>query len=275
MEIWQFQKIPFNVDPLVIAYVSVTSVCWVNENHLQILLTQGVVTKTWIWTHCSVKAKADLPVALKRPGFCSGFSHWHSESLDSCVPRAQRVFLGTGNVMGFSSHHSHFVTLLLQFWKGKGMIFTVWRLIWSIESPPAPQGSHGWEWIVDALFGSDWSSRWDQPLWLCHVTSVETTSLSCPPAASSLSFILHPWDLQLSCLLGQPHCSPFVRWWVGLRSHDSIAVISISSNDHHLFCSVQHSWELNAGPRTNSLSLSLPTLCHIPLHGPDHHAHYT
>lgn len=57
MKIWQFQKIPFNADALVIASVSVAFVSWVNENHLQILLTQGVVTETWIWAPCSVKAK--------------------------------------------------------------------------------------------------------------------------------------------------------------------------------------------------------------------------
>ena len=46
-------------------------------------------------------------------------------SLVVCVHRARRVFMGTGNVMFFSSRHSHFVTLLFQFWECQGMIFIV------------------------------------------------------------------------------------------------------------------------------------------------------
>lgn len=89
----------------------------------------------------------------------------------------------------------------------------------------------------------------------------------------SLIYTAFLWFVVLFAGTATLQC-PFVRW-VGLSSHDLIAVISISSqwSPPILQCSTR--WELNTGPLTNSLALSLPTLGHIPLHGPGHHTHYT
>lgn len=82
--------------------------------------------------------------------------------------------------------------------------------------------------IVDAPFGGGWRFWLDQPLWLCHVTSLETTSLPCPSAPSSLIYTVCLWFVIFLFAGTATLQCPFVRW-VGLRGHDLIAVISISS----------------------------------------------
>lgn len=116
-----------------------------------------------------MKAMADLPLTSIRTGFCSSSLAAVTviqRPLVVCVHRARRVFLGTQNVMFFSSHHSLlFCDTVVPLLGRPGNDFYSVKIDLEPEIPtkhtskPLPGESSG---IVDAVFGSNCSFWLDQ-----------------------------------------------------------------------------------------------------------------